>query len=445
MTSLRIVMPVLGEGVGLALPLRDLAELRARGAELVVVDGGSNDATWATACRHADRVLLAPRGRGAQMNAGAAGATADILLFLHGDTKLPPAADRLVVAAVEAGAAWGRFDVRIDSRHPVLRIVSHLINLRSRLSGIATGDQAIFVRRDVFERVGGFPDIPLMEDIALSTRLKPFGRPACLRPPVVTSARRWRKHGILRTILLMWQLRARFFFGTSPQVLADLYGYSRRPPPASAAVAIMAKAPVPGLAKTRLAPLIGMKAAARAQRTFTRQALCVANSSALGPVRLWCAPDVSHVFFRAVARLANVERLAQGSGSLGERLRHAMEHHFAEGSRMPLLIVGTDCPLLAPGHLQQAAGALEQYDAVLIPATDGGYVLIGMRRSIPEVFDGVAWSTPQVLQETRERLRAARATFCELEPLWDVDEPVDWQRYQQFLAGSQEPLTKEQA
>ncbi|MGV3572877.1 MAG: TIGR04283 family arsenosugar biosynthesis glycosyltransferase [Ramlibacter sp.] len=439
MRSLRIVMPVLEEGPGLAARLRDLQALRARGAEVVVVDGGSTDATWALASGLADRVLLAPRGRASQMNAGAADAHCDILLFLHADTRLPADADRRVSAAVDAGAAWGRFDVRIDSALPLLRLVGWLMNLRSRLTGIATGDQAIFVRRDVFEQAGGFADIPLMEDIALSARLRRIGAPACLRPPVVTSARRWEKHGTLRTILLMWKLRALYFFGAQPQGLADLYGYPRRAPPAQAALAILAKAPVAGLAKTRLAPAIGARAAARAQRGFTLQTLRVARQAGLGPVRLWCAPDGGHVFFRALARCAGVERHPQPGGDLGERLRCAMEQHFAQGEPMPLLVVGTDCPLLAPGHLQQAAQALQRHDAVLIPALDGGYVLIGMRRPLPQAFEAIAWSTPQVLQQTRERLRAAGASWSELTPLWDVDEPADWQRYQRLLSGSLEP------
>lgn len=445
MKSLCIVMPVLDEGAELTRRLPHLDGLRARGAELVVVDGGSSDATWAVACRYADRVLLAPRGRGAQMNAGAAGSTSDVILFLHADTRLPCDADRLIRAAVETGAAWGRFDIRIDSSRPLLRLVGRLINLRSRLSGIATGDQAIFVRRDVFEQTGGFPDIPLMEDVALSARLKRFGPPTCIGPVVETSARRWERHGTVRTILLMWRLRAMYFFGAEPQVLAESYGYARRPPPAPAAVAILAKAPIPGLAKTRLAPAIGAKAAARAQRGFTRSTLCAARQAALGPVQLWCAPDATHVFFRALARLGDVDLLSQCGGDLDARLRQAMAHHFSHAAEVPLLIIGTDCPLLAPGHLQQAARALTQHDAVVIPATDGGYVLIGMRRPLPEVFAGVAWSTPQVLQQTRERLRLARATWCELAPLWDVDEAADWHRYQQLLAPSAAPAIEEQA
>jgi rSAM/selenodomain-associated transferase 2/rSAM/selenodomain-associated transferase 1 len=437
MTTLRIVVPVLGEGLALAERLRALAALRARGAELVVVDGGSTDETWAVACRHADDVRLAPSGRGAQMNAGAAGCKADVLLFLHADTVLPPNADRLIAAAVEGGARWGRFDVRIDSPQPLLRLVSTMINIRSRASGIATGDQAMFVRRDVFEQVGGFPDLPLMEDVVLSQRLKQVAPPACLRAQVVTSARRWERHGSVRTIVLMWRLRALHALGVSPQALADQYGYARRPPATNAAIAILAKAPVPGLAKTRLAPAIGTQAAARAQRQFTLATVFVARSAALGPVRLWCAPDTGHRFFRALfAGATEVEPRPQAEGDLGARLTATMEQHFRDTPQLPLLIVGTDCPVLAPGHLQQAARALDTHDAVLVPATDGGYVLIGMRRPLPQAFDGITWSTAEVLRQTRDRLQAAGASWQELPPLWDVDEPADWRRYQALLAGA---------
>lgn len=434
MTSIRIVVPVLDEGRALAERLAALRPLRQRGAELVVVDGGSTDESWLMACRHADRVLLAPRGRGAQMNAGAQGARAEVLLFLHADTVLPPEADRLIAQALAQGARWGRFDVRIDSPHPLLRLTARLMNLRSRLTGIATGDQAIFVRRDVFASVGGFPDIPLMEDIALSAALRRFGPPACVQAPVLTSARRWQKHGVLRTILLMWSLRARYFFGAEPQALADRYGYARRPALAAAAVAILAKAPVPGLAKTRLAVTTGCAAAARTQRRFTIDTVQTALAAGLGPLRLWCAPDASHRFFRALQRTRGIELLAQASGDLGERMRLAVERHFAATPDLPLLLVGTDCPLLAPGHLQSAARALQQDDAVLVPALDGGYVLLGLRRPLPGVFERIAWSTPQVLVQTRERLRAAGARWRELEPLWDVDEAPDWRRYQDLLA-----------
>lgn len=226
--ALAIIVPVLDEAPTLAPRLQALEAFRRRGARLVVVDGGSQDETLAVASEHADQVLSAPRGRASQMNAGAAACPADVLLFLHADTALPEAADALVRRATLGPFAWGRFDVRIDSQRPLLRLVSTMINLRSRWSGIATGDQAIFVRHDLFQRVGGFPDLPLMEDIAICRLLKRHGRPACLRERVTTSARRWERHGQWRTIVLMWRLRAAYFFGADPRELAIRYGYRPR-------------------------------------------------------------------------------------------------------------------------------------------------------------------------------------------------------------------------
>ena len=170
--KLSIVMPVLDEGKKLAAALRRLRPLRERGAELVVADGGSRDTTWAIARAHADRLVLAQRGRAAQMNAGARCSSGDVLLFLHADTELPPPADTLIDAALAPGAQWGRFDVRIDGPGPALRLVERLMNWRSRWTGVATGDQAIFVRRDVFEACGGFADLALREDVELSKRLR---------------------------------------------------------------------------------------------------------------------------------------------------------------------------------------------------------------------------------------------------------------------------------
>lgn len=223
MTTLSIVVPVLDEAGGIEACLRSLATLRARGAEVVVVDGGSTDATVALATPLADRVIVAPRGRASQMNAGAREARGDALVFLHADTRLPDEADRWVAKAL-ARAAWGRFDVRIDGSSGALPMVAAFMNARSRLTGIATGDQAIFVRRAVFEAVGGFPEIALMEDVALSERLRAISRPASLRERVVTSGRRWDHRGTLPTILLMWRLRFAYWRGADPADLARRYG-----------------------------------------------------------------------------------------------------------------------------------------------------------------------------------------------------------------------------
>jgi rSAM/selenodomain-associated transferase 2 len=219
---LSIIVPVLDEAQGIAAVLAALQPIRDRGHEVIVVDGGSTDATTSLAQPLSDRVLVSPRGRAAQMNAGAASAGGDAFVFLHADTRLPEVADALVIRAL-AAHTWGRFDVRIDSSHPMLAVVGCMMNLRSRLSGIATGDQAIFVRRAAFIAAGGFPEIALMEDIALSARLRRVGRPACLRQRVVTSARRWERHGVLATILLMWRLRLLYFLGVDPGRLARAY------------------------------------------------------------------------------------------------------------------------------------------------------------------------------------------------------------------------------
>jgi len=219
---LAIIVPTLDEADGIAASLAPLQGLRRAGHAVIVVDGGSRDGTPALAAPLADRVLAAPRGRARQMNAGAAATTAEALLFLHADTRLPvDAAERIAKAL--ARHAWGRFDVCIEGRSTLLRVVAALMNLRSRLTGIATGDQAIFVRRSVFDAVGGFPGQPLMEDIELSKRLKRIGRPACLRARVVTSGRRWERHGVWRTILLMWRLRFDYWRGVPAERLAQRY------------------------------------------------------------------------------------------------------------------------------------------------------------------------------------------------------------------------------
>ena len=225
--ALSIILPVLNEASRIESALATLHAQRTGDVELIVVDGGSSDDTPTLAAPLCDRVVTAPRGRARQMNAGAALARADRLLFLHADTRLPDGAIAAIYDAL-ATHAWGRFDVRIDGRHPLLKVVATMMNLRSRLTGIATGDQAIFVTRAAFTEIGGFADLPLMEDIALSRALKALGRPACLRPRVTTAGRRWETHGVMRTIVLMWRLRAAYALGADPADLARRYGYAPR-------------------------------------------------------------------------------------------------------------------------------------------------------------------------------------------------------------------------
>ena len=228
-SQLSIIMPVLDEAGLIVVALQALSPFRQRGAEVIVVDGGSRDGTADLARPHADDIVTAPRGRATQMNDGAVIARGDVLLFLHADTRLPPEADRRVLDGLaQSGRAWGRFDVAIAGDSPWLPIVAAAINLRSRLSGIASGDQAMFVRREAFSAAKSFPDIPLMEDIALSRALKRVSPPLCLADKVTTSGRRWERHGVWRTIFLMWRLRLAYFLGAEPTALARRYGYAPR-------------------------------------------------------------------------------------------------------------------------------------------------------------------------------------------------------------------------
>jgi len=223
--KISVIIPVQNEAKNIGRLLHELQNCRDRGHELIVVDGGSTDETVFIARPWVDNLLETGAGRATQMNAGAGKANGDILWFLHADSQLPENADELIVNALTSGAStWGRFDVRLSGRNPSLRLVETMMNLRSRLTGIATGDQAIFISKDLFEKAGGFPDQCLMEDIEISKKLKKYQSPVSLRETLMTSSRRWEENGILKTILLMWTLRAAYFFGVPVDKLCLRYG-----------------------------------------------------------------------------------------------------------------------------------------------------------------------------------------------------------------------------
>jgi rSAM/selenodomain-associated transferase 2 len=223
MSRLSVIIPARNEQAGIGATLERLQGLRRRGHQVLVVDGGSHDNTVARCAGLADTVIAGRAGRAVQMNAGAALADGDILLFLHADTRVPANIDKQIIAALAEHSGWGHFDVRLSGRHPLLRLVESLMNLRARLSGIATGDQGLFVSRCLFDTLGGFPDIPLMEDIAFSRQLKRVRRPHCLRTRLVTSSRRWERQGVLATIFKMWVLRLAYSLGVPAAQLARHY------------------------------------------------------------------------------------------------------------------------------------------------------------------------------------------------------------------------------
>ncbi len=223
--SLSIIIPALNEAENIARALAPLQGMRLRGVEVVLVDGGSTDTTAAIAAPLVDQVISSERGRARQMNAGALHAKGTVLLFLHADSHAPLDTDVVIDDAIAQGAVWGRFNVQIRGKPLMLKVIAWMMNQRSRLSGIATGDQGIFVTRHAFDVVGGFPAQPLMEDIEICRRLKAAvsSNPACLRETISTSGRRWEKNGVLRTILLMWRLRFQYWRGASPDDLYTAY------------------------------------------------------------------------------------------------------------------------------------------------------------------------------------------------------------------------------
>jgi rSAM/selenodomain-associated transferase 2 len=219
-----IIIPALDEAETLPWLLGDLQVFRGRGHEILVVDGGSRDSTIAIAQADADRVIEAPKGRAIQLNQGARAASGEVLWFLHADSRISPESVDAIEAHCNASRPWGRFDVRLSGGAWVFRVIERMMNLRSCLTGIATGDQGIFVLREVFDRIDGVPAIALMEDVALSRRLRRLSRPVCVHAPQLqTSSRRWEQSGILRTVWLMWRLRLAYALGASPDELAARY------------------------------------------------------------------------------------------------------------------------------------------------------------------------------------------------------------------------------
>jgi rSAM/selenodomain-associated transferase 2 len=216
-----VIVPALNEARRIGDTLARLREPEVR--EVLVVDGGSGDGTADVARRLADRVISSSPGRARQMNAGARVAAGEVLFFLHADTQVPSGYARAIVQAIDGDAVAGRFDLALDAPGLAFRVIEAAINLRSRCTRVFTGDQGLFVRREVFDELGGYPDVPLLEDLALSIALKRRGKIACLRQRLRTSARRWQDGGVVRTVLLMWRIRALYFVGVSPERLARLY------------------------------------------------------------------------------------------------------------------------------------------------------------------------------------------------------------------------------
>lgn len=399
--------------------------------ELVLVDGGSSDFSWpaiqALAVHYHVSAVQSAKGRALQMNAGAAKARGDVLLFLHADTVLGVEAWQQFLQKLGANSdaeVWGRFDVRISGVSKWLPMVAWFMNQRSRLSKIGTGDQGLFVRRELFARMGGFPAQPLMEDIELCKRLKRIAprQFLAIRKPLVTSGRRWDAQGAWTTIALMWRFRYQYWRGVSAQDLARQYADTREKRPLT--VAVFAKFPQAGRVKTRLEPLLGAEQCA----AFARYLLLSTLDKLQGVnVALWTdsGTDAEWDALLQVRQFpGSVQRHVQPTGHLGLRMECAVQTHLKESHVVVLL--GPDAVQFQLDHLQALEHAAKTHTMAFVPALDGGYVALACTRCVPAAFsEGIHWGTASVAEQTRAALRSQRISAKWLDVQMDIDEPDD--------------------
>ena len=412
------VVPVLNDAAPLAALLEGLAG--CHGLEVIVVDGGSRDDAAGVCRRFGVRCVASRRGRAAQMRAGIAHARGEVIWLLHADAQATAAhVDALLgVAAGRAGNVWGRFDVRLCGSAPALGVVGSLMNERSWLTGICTGDQGIFVGRALLAAVGGVPDQPLMEDIELSKRLRRLARPRRLRVPLGVSARRWERNGIARTVVLMWALRLRYFFGAPPEPLAQRY-YPRPH------VAVLARSPERGAVKRRLAAALGEECAFTAHVELVESTLAALRVGDFD-CDLWFSGG-ANARLRDWGRRYGARLLEQPETDLGGRMLAALRG----GAK---LVVGTDVPDLSAEHVQAALDALQSADVVIGPVEDGGYCLIGMNSPRAALFEGIAWGGDDVCERTLAKAASLGLRVVTLETLWDVDDARDHRRWRAAMA-----------
>lgn len=396
--------------------------------EVLVVDGGSTDRTVEIARRTA-RVVEAPRGRGNQLKIGFRKTSGDAVLFCHGDTLLPEGYGAAVREALSApGVAGGSFRPRYRPPHPLLKLLSRA--LRPPSPYLTFGDQAMFARRSSLKAAGGVPDHPQMEDVALALALAEQGKVVRLEKEVITSSRRFLERGPLRQlaldIRLLWDYHVG---GLDEELAAARYQISSRDSqPHLGAVGLMAKAPLPGHAKTRLAASVGEARAADIYEGILRELLAQLGTLAQDVLPVIFTPTAEdQAWFREEYPGRQV-RMQVGE-SLGDRLDHASRVLFELGADRALLI-GADVPDLTAGVLIKALEKLAAVDLVLGPSPDGGYYLIGLHEPCREIFQGIPWSSPRVLSETQSRAVKLGLSWVQLESLVDIDTGEDWERFQ---------------
>ena len=445
MKKLSIIIPVFNEQKCIVARLNAFQKLRESNCEVVLVDGGSADRTVDLATPLVDKLVHSSPGRAVQMNRGAELATGNIFLFLHIDTTLPKAANELIANLIEEkSSVWGWFNLQFDNPALSFKIIGRSMNIRAALTWVCTGDQTLFVTRNLFESIRGFPEIPLMEDVAITKLLRRISKPKIVSSKVTTSARRWEQNGVIKTVFFMWRLRLLYFFGTSPIKLAHRYypmsaehrdkADSPSPKEASfrypnARILLFVKAPFLGQVKTRLEPLLGSEKCLELHRAMGQRIAGLLSSIKLAPWQLWVSADESNEFFLGICNREDIH--LQIGSSLGEKIAGSMENALLRPGVDGVIVIGSDCPSYDAAYLESAMHQLYAgHDVVLGPAEDGGYVLIGMRASNPGVFNGVEWGTDRVMEQTISNIDTLDLRHTLIETLWDVDRPEDLDRLQ---------------
>ncbi len=428
--NVSIIIPVLNEYSALLKLIPSLINVASQhDIEIIVCDGGSSDLTcpyirqW-TLDNSNVQLFHSALGRAKQMNLGAKKATHECLLFLHADTQLPCDWPDLIV-----GKTWGRFNVRLSGQHPMFRVIEFMMNWRSCITQVATGDQAIFVAKTLFDSVNAYPDLPLMEDIALSKALRKQSAMHCIKTPLVTSSRRWQQHGVFRTVYLMWKLRLAYFIGVSPQKLAKQYYPNYGVKRSDSVLQIFSKMPIVGYVKTRLIPHVGEQSATDIHRYLLKHSLSVAQQSHIKN-ELWVAQEKQHVLDVNDEFYKYAYKAQQGNG-LGDRMAFAIQQGLA--SHKKVVLMGTDCLDLTPLHIEQSLNALNNVDVVLTPVEDGGFISIACRAFDPRMFQQVAWGSSTALADVLHNLKKLSLRYSLLKPVRDIDTYDDVMNYSQLL------------
>ncbi|NKB24136.1 MAG: DUF2064 domain-containing protein [Kiritimatiellae bacterium] len=422
--KISVIIPVLNDASYLTETLKSLAPYQDE-LEIIVVDGGEAEGSLKNAQAYSEiHMIRSSPGRAIQMNAGAKLATGNILLFLHSDTLLTGDWPSAVIAAcTQPRFAIGAFRFTLNHPHIIYRFIEIGVHIRSRFLRLPYGDQALFLKAKEFERIGGYPSIPIMEEVELVLRQRKYGRLILLPYQAISSVRNWERDGIWKRMTRNIRTLIHYTRGVSPEKLVSFYRGTEK------AIILFCKNPEPGKVKTRLAATIGHEQASHIYKQMVLETIRTAQTCTGHPyVFIFYSPPESEPLIKEWIGDEKTY-IPQSEGDLGERMSDAFKSLFSMGFKQ-IIIIGTDCPAISRKHLSQGFTALNRNDIVLGPTHDGGYYLLGMKRHHPELFEHMPWSTPSVLDKTQKAINHLKLSYQLLAILRDVDDQHDLDYYE---------------